>query len=234
MLKSVLFKQFRSLLSTLIIIYVPGLLLLAGAALQRKVPASHLLRDPVLLTQAPFYAGAISNLGALIWCAAASICLFCAALSRQSAAKRSTPKQSFNKRWDSFLLYSGLMTLMLLADDFFLLHEEVYPNYFFISEKIVLLAYGVIVLLYLAIFRKLILKTNYLLMLFAFAFFSISIGIDLFDINDREIIFLLEDGAKFLGIISWAAYFTNVCLQLMQTRETNREINRELTNPLKR
>lgn len=228
MLKLVLFKQLRSLLPTLFIIYVPGFLLLAGAALQRKVPVSHLLRDPVLLTQAPFYAGAISNIGALVWCAAASICLFCAALSRQTTSNQPTSKQPICKRWDIFLLCSGLITLMLLADDFFLLHEEVYPNYFFISEKIILLAYGVIVLLYLAVFRKTILKTNYLLILFAFAFFGISIGIDLFDINDSEVIFLIEDGAKFLGIISWSAYFTNLCFQLMQSRELKRELTREL------
>lgn len=227
MLKSVLLKQLRSLLPTLFRIYIPGLLLLAGAALQRKVPVSHLLRDPVLLTQAPFYAGAISNIGALLWCAAASICLFCAALSRRTVAK-----QANSKRWDIFLFWSGLITLMLLADDFFLLHEEVYPNYLYISEKIILLAYGVIFLFYLTVFRKTILKTNYLLLLLAFAFFGISIGIDLFDINDSEIIFLIEDGAKFLGIISWFAYFTNLCLQLMQSREPAREIARELTNQL--
>lgn len=113
---------------------------------------------------------------------------------------------------------SGLITLMLLVDDLFLLHEEVYRDYLLIPEKITLFAYGSIVLLYLAVFRKTILQTNFLLMGLAITFFALSIAVDLLTGNDSQIGFLLEDGAKFLGIVGWSAYLVNLCLQMMRFR----------------
>jgi len=159
----------------------------------------------------PFYVGIVSNIGFLVWASAASICLFSAAVLRQEAGKR---------EWYLFLLFSGFITSMLLLDDFLLLHVVV-PNYLHIPEMLVYLGYGLLISLYLIRFRTMVLKTEFLLLLFAFGFFGLSIIIDagLIDFYGQN---LFEDGFKLFGIVSWATYFIKVCVtQMRSLRQQN-------------
>jgi hypothetical protein len=101
-----------------------------------------------------------------------------------------------------------------LLDDLFLLHEEVFPYYLNIPEKLVFVGYGMIISLYLVKFRKIILKTEFLFLILAFGFLGLSVIIDLLPIATRLLgnqgEFLLEDGFKLMGIISWFTYFARV------------------------
>ncbi len=114
---------------------------------------------------------------------------------------------------------------MLLLDDLFLIHEDAIPNYLGISEKLVFLAYGLITALYLVRFRKVILRTNYVIFAIAFMFLAASVFIDLLPGLSRWIPlppmllgenYLLEDGAKLFGITTWFFYFAHVGLRQVQ------------------
>lgn len=166
------------------------------------VPIGELTRDPAVLTHTPYYFGFLSNFGALIWAAAAAICFLGYIASRQ----RSHPIGN-----SSFLLVSGLLTTLLLMDDFFLLHEEVIPIYLGIPEKLFVASYGLIILLYLIIYRNTVLKSEYPLLGSSFFFLGFSMGLDLvpFSIPGR---YIFEDGAKFLGIVTWLLYFGRMVL----------------------
>ena len=85
-----------------------------------------------------------------------------------------------------------------------------------INEKAVLLGYGGIALAWLLTFRRIILKTDYWLLLISLGFFALSVGIDglqsLIDTLIGDLRILLEDGFKLLGIVSWLGYFIKCSL----------------------
>lgn len=215
-------RQFKALLPVLFAAYGPTLFVLGMLVVvkrQAQIPVAQLMRDPAAITGTPFYIGLLSNIGILLWCAAAAVCIFSAIALRKIA---------IYKELYSFLLTSGLLTSMLVFDDFLLLHESAFPNYLNIPERFVYLVYGIITLLYLVRFNKIILKTDFILLLFAFGFLGVSILIDKI-LPFSEFSVFVEDGAKLLGIVSWFAYFTRVCLEpirfniLSQQEDFNRQ-----------
>ncbi|HEV2124364.1 MAG TPA: hypothetical protein VGW38_16540, partial [Chloroflexota bacterium] len=114
-------------------------------ALSYDVPISALLRDPAVTTsESGFYVGSLSNLGALLW-ASAAVCLTFAYMVLRTVAG--------DRKMKNFLLASAVLTAMLSLDDFFLLHEEVYPL-IGIPEKVVYGIYLIVGVVYLARFRK--------------------------------------------------------------------------------
>jgi hypothetical protein len=163
------------------------------------IPIGHLTRDPALVVHIPIYIGAFSIVGILFWFSSTAICLFSATLV--------SPRKQRSLR--QFLLVSGLFTLLLVLDDLFLLHEEVFPKYVGIPERVVEASYGILMLLYLLKFRAVIFKTEFLLFGLALGLFGFSLGLDVLpqDIYFRH---LLEDGSKFAGIVTWLAYFARV------------------------
>lgn len=73
-----------------------------------------------------------------------------------------------------FFLFSGLLTSMLMLDDLFLLHERIFPEYLHWRQRYIYLSYVSSVLVYLAAFRHIIFKNNFLLL--ALALFFLSVG----------------------------------------------------------
>ena len=151
--------------------------------------------------------GLLSNAGVLLWCAAAVVSLFSAAvLWRQGDAD-----------WVPFLVASGILSAYLLLDDFFLIHDWLAQEYLGLEEPYVLIALLVAVGGYLFAFRHRILQTDYALLLLALILFAASMAIDtVFAAGMRRIghwDYLVEDGAKWLGIVSWCAYQTSTSLE---------------------
>lgn len=164
-----------------------------AAKLLWDVPPEYMLRDAAAVTDTPAYIGIVSNLGLLLWAATAGICLFAAA--SQPHVRR-------------FWLYAGLLTMALLADDWLLLHENGFPVYLGIPEKLVYALYGLATLGYVVRFRRLLLRAEYLVLLVAFGWFAASVGADAF--LDGVVwvpgFFLWEDGAKLFGIVTWLVF----------------------------
>ena len=98
-----------------------------------------------------------------------------------------------------------------MLDDFFLLHEKIFPVYFGVPEKIVYIAYFSLILGGAVVFKKCIMETEYLIILIALGFFGLSIFTDVIQGRIELIIgswrILFEDGFKLLGIVGWMGYF---------------------------
>ena len=188
------------------ITYTPPTILLACviAVSRWKGISDVMLRsDPSTTTGTPFYLGFVSNIGILIWCACAAICLHSWLLLRKSAA-------AVHPDSGNFLLGAGLVTAWLLLDDMFLLHETVLPH-FGIPEEIVVVGYAAIVAFFLFVNLRRIRRTDYLLLISALFLLGLSAVVD-------EVPFFyvylpplaqgwLEDGTKLLGICGWFSYW---------------------------
>ncbi|QPC82007.1 hypothetical protein G4Y79_20305 [Phototrophicus methaneseepsis] len=223
--------QFRRLLPLLLWVYIPIGIFFLILTFQRSVPVSMLINDTTYEGGVPFYTGFISNLGILIWMSAAAICYFTYLLLR------SYPDHPARQ----FLLASSLLSFYLTVDDLFLLHDDVFLNYVGVSEPVVFTLYIVLVGIYFLSFRHLLRRSEYVLMLLAAIFFFISLAVDnlhellpgvytaLGDATGNPIVvvdgvqkaatgtmsnirYLLEDGAKFLGIVAWSLFFVRYCM----------------------
>ena len=179
------------------IIVVP-IFLLVLAAIQREVPLHILMLDPLRAAQAPFFYGALSNIGIVVWCVAASICLFVALIV--------TRGEGFNED-AKYMLAAGVLSMVLMFDDLFMLHEIVFPDYIGIPELVTYLVYILSVAWYLMRFRKSLISTEPVLLVFCLMFFAISMFSDVFFGRPETVLErIFEDGAKFLGIWLWAGF----------------------------
>jgi len=162
----------------------------------KNVSFAFLSRDIVSIGDLPAYAGFMSQLGVILWFAAATVCII--------GAKVLAVQQRF-LNFQQFLWFSGLLTILLGLDDAFLLHERFLPN-MGIPEKVIMTFYGSIVAAYACRFLHTILSTQYVVLVSALMFFGVSISLDLFPIANIDP-YLFEDGAKMVGIIAWFVYF---------------------------
>ena len=188
----------------ILIIYLPTLFVLLAVGIiswRTNIPIMDFTRDPLSIMDAPVYIGIVSNLGILFWAAGAAICFFSAAII--SHIKHQS--QAFY-----FLLFGGIITTVLLFDDFFLFHERVFPKYLNTSERQAFIIYLLMIVAYLIFFRKKIMTTDFLILGMSLLGFAISATIDEIFVNHFTGKFLVEDGFKLLGILSWSAYFTRV------------------------
>lgn len=184
--------------------------------LQNIIYLGTLFRDPLAVTGGEFYFGFFSSIGVLIWCASAVTCFFSSLILEQLNHQHS---------WRLFLLTSGCLTSLLLLDDLFLIHEEFFPKYLGVPSEGIFGIYGVVIILYLVRFYKMIQRTEHKLFLIAaFLCMAISLLIDglidagLLDSFNSSLLangrdYLFEDGMKLLGIVSWLIYFGQVSFQ---------------------
>jgi hypothetical protein len=225
-----LLRQARGLVPAFAAIYIPVLTVLAGMFLYWLVTdkdTALLTRDPLAIVETellkiqrdpdlqlhdlanlaiPLYAGVVSNLGILLWTAAAAVSAFVWLVLRRTPAPPLPP---------AFFLGSALVSTLLLLDDFFLIHERWVPIMLGIEEKLVFAGYGLVVLYYLARWRHTILRTEFLLLAAAFAGFALSLAVDAIpDVVSYSVpqIHFFEDGAKFAGVAAWAGYHVRTAL----------------------
>ena len=195
-------------IASLAIVYGLTLGALALATLvsvYRDVPIEFVLRDPLSTLHANPLTGVLSNLGVLVWCAAAAICFLTRTLLRQ---------QEGTDEMRAFLFWSGLISSMLLLDDFFQFHDGLVPNYLGMSEDPIFLGYGLVTAWYLVRFRRVVLASEWGVLFTALAFFALSMLVDA--LQDRWLSpwrILFEDGSKLLGIVSWSSYLIRTCVR---------------------
>lgn len=234
-------RQARTVAPVLAAIYVPVLGVLAGMFLFWLITGQDtavLTRDPLAIVETellkiqqipnlqlydlaqlhiPLYAGAVSNLGILLWAAAAWVCGFAWLVLRRASAPVLPP---------AFLLCGSLLSWLLLLDDFFLIHERWVPVMLGIEEKFVFAVYGMFILLYLGYWGSTLLRTEFLLLAVAFAGFFLSLAVDAIpDVVSYSIpqIHFFEDGAKFAGIAGWAGYHVRTALLALRSLTGSRQ-----------
>jgi hypothetical protein len=181
-----------------------GIGMIAGLHVLRHIPLRVLTRDIFATTGVPVYIGLLSNLGIMLWAGAAAIWFLNTVLLRRIAP---------DHELIPLAAASGIVSLVLLFDDSFMLHEDLLPRLLRIPEEAILAAYALGALVYLLIGARRIRNTNYLPCLIAGALLGASLGIDSFLHLDGVEIFV-EDGLKFAGIIFWLAYASITSLQV--------------------
>ena len=203
----------RRFFLTLAVVYGPTIIFLAltlGASRYADIPMAAFSRDPAATLKAHPLTGVQSNLGVLVWWAAAAIGFFGYAVLRQRRSDATLR---------SFLLWSSVVTAVLALDDFFLFHDDLGPRYMKLNQNLIQLGYGALLVWHLLRFRRHILHSAYLLLLLSLAFFGSSVIIDFFQhhwSSPWRIFF--EDGFKLLGIVSWSAYLIQSCFQACAAR----------------
>lgn len=158
-------------------------------------PYFKLTGDPAAIAGAPAWFGFFSQAGLFFWSAAASFCALAYAVLRGHGGKPAPTR---------FLLATSALSALLLVDDAYLLHEQVLPR-FGVPEFIVLFGYVALGSAYLWFFRKLMLGSNYVLLLAAASGLVTSLLSDathLYLVDQH----LFEDSFKLFGTIFWAGY----------------------------
>lgn len=191
-------QQIKIVLLTFILTIIPTTVIFILFKLRTNLSLDLLTRDPLIITNGRFYIGMISNIGILFWCACAAICLYSSALLKKHNRSREISK---------ILGFSGLFTSFLMLDDLFMLHENFY--YYTGINHLLILAYLVFVVVFFVKNIKVIKKTEFVILLAAMGFFSLSIVYDAFESNNLPI--FVEDVFKFLGITTWFTYFLRLC-----------------------
>lgn len=181
-----------------------GLLFLTAVAILSAVsdkPIAYYTRDIASISDTGPMAGVVSQVGMLLWAATVTT-LFLAAYSQQRRRKWS------NHVW--FVGGFGLFTFILMIDDLFMVHENIFPRLTGLPEMVLYGLYGLLLGVLLLRFRSTILQNQPLNLLIAFGFLGLSLLIDRLPEDWSPWHFLFEDGAKFLGIAFWCSYFVQV------------------------
>lgn len=184
------------------------ILILLAVSLISDVPVRIFTRDPLQIVDAPFYTGILSNIGILFWSAACSVCLF------TYFGYRAYPNSSF-------LLFSGILTLALLLDDFFLFHEVVYRNYLHIPQKVIFTVYLISVIYMLFKFKTTIYESEFVFLFSSLFFFFLSGIFDVIPQNYFTFHHLFEDGFKFIGIIFWSVYYIRTSFSYLKIKNAD-------------
>ena len=189
-------RQLRSL-APLAALWFMGIVLLVVARVQTATPLRQLFLDPAYLTGAPWYTGALSNLGILVWTAGVAFASAGAwvahRIGRTSAAR--------------FLAFGALATLILIFDDAFQLHAGVVKHAIGGSKTAAQLLVVLPVVLWAVRFIDDIGRTRSILLFAALSSLAGSVLVDIVFNFNGDTQFLIEDGMKFLGILAWSQYF---------------------------
>ncbi len=158
-----------------------------------NIKLSLVVRDLAQTCGYPIGVGMISNIGILLWGAAASICLF----TRFSA--------TINRESSKLILMGGIFSSLLCIDDFFLLHDR------YVGQDFLNLTYLSISIFLLFRFRRILRKIGLFNLVISFSFLGLSIFFDgiiqqIFN-ESYELTQLIEEGFKFIGIACWLNFW---------------------------
>lgn len=213
---SLVFNEIQSIKKTsikmlLFVSFLAIIILVAIAMVHRsyQVPFYRLTSDPDAIAGIHPLSGVLSNLGIVLWCAAASSCALAAVILRSTASKRVY----------LFLLYSFLLSAFLMFDDLFQFHENL-SGLIGLNQKVIYVLLATAVITYLIYFRKILLQTNIIPFLIALAFLGLSVLADtvvykIFGSQLGDWLYFIEDGAKWIGIVFWCYYFFSTSYQLI-------------------
>lgn len=188
--------QLRSL-APLGVLWVLGLVVLFAARVQTATPLPTLFLDPTYITGLPWYTGALSNLGILVWTAgvvfAGSGAWVARRIGRSSAAR--------------FLALGAFATLIMLLDDVFALHAGPLKHALGGSKDAAQVLIVLPVAIWMVAFWADIMRTRSVLLFAALGSLAGSMAVDVFFGFGGDTRLLVEDGMKFLGILGWSQYF---------------------------
>jgi hypothetical protein len=164
------------------------------------IKMAHISRDPAHLADFPIYYGLLSNIGILIWTAGASVALFSSFLLSAGKGR-------------SLLRWAGILTLILTVDDFFLLHDAVFPGVLHIDGLYLYLFYLLAFPLFFLLHLRFILEqTEYKILALGLFLLGTSVLMDL-ELLPGGID--VEDSFKIAGMATFAYYWILSSFQLL-------------------
>lgn len=175
-----------------------GLIVMITVALQSDERAAQLLLDPSQTSDLYWYSGLVSNVGILAWTIAAGAgaagAWICRLGGRVSAQR--------------FLAAGSLVSSIMLIDDLLQLHSSLVPDITGLPKGIVETIVALVAIRWMIQYRPEVRRTHQFLLVASVGALAVSILVDLV-IAPRQTDFalLIEDGAKFFGVLAWAAYF---------------------------
>ena len=196
-------KALRWALIPALLVYVASLSLSGLAGINGQL----VLRDLAQTCGTPAGVGLLSNLGYLLWLAAAAVALF-KAYSGQPDVR--------GKQYE-LLACGGWFSFILCIDDMFLLHDR------YIGQTFLYVVYMVFAALIATRYRRQLMASRGELFLLAVALLGASIGIDQFQRDlpfKYETVQLVEEGAKFLGIATWVLYWWQASTQSLNNAQS--------------
>ena len=196
-------KALRWALIPALLVYVASLSLSGLAGIKGQL----VLRDLAQTCGTPAGVGLLSNLGYLLWLAAAAVALF-TAYSGQPGVR--------SKQYE-LLACGGWFSFILCIDDMFLLHDR------YIGQTFLYVVYMVFAALIATRYRRQLMASRGELFLLAVALLGASIGIDQFQRDlpfKYETVQLVEEGAKFLGIATWVLYWWQSSAQSLNNAQS--------------
>lgn len=190
-------RQAKSL-APLLGLWLVGIAILLVARVQTAAPLRFLFLDPARLTGSPWYTGALSNLGILVWTSGVAFAA-CGAWVARRTGRDSAAR---------FLAVGAAVTLVLVLDDVFALHSGLLKRTLGVSKSFAQLVVILPAVVWLVAFLPDIRRTRSALLGAALASLAgsvlVDVGVGGFT-GDTSL--LIEDGMKFLGILAWAQYF---------------------------
>lgn len=194
----------------LVITLVPAaaiLLLAAVGTMVFPVDPPFFLRD-VFATMSAFpLTGALSTFGVFLFVAAAALCFLAAAILWRSSRDAAL-----------FLLLAGILSGFLGFDDYFMFHEYLAAEHLGLSEEVVVGILGIYTLAVGVAFRRVIARTNFVVLFVALALLATSVIVDALQYQLTwigEWYIFLEEGPKWLGIATWFSYFAYAAWHLV-------------------
>lgn len=161
-----------------------------------------LLRDPAATFRGSPFSGLLSHVGVITMMSIGCICLFTATLVTHHK---------------SVLICASLFAFAFGLDDLVMAHETVLPEALGVPEVAVFSAYGVTVLVLIAMQRKFYGRPETVLLALSPIFFGLSAILDQVPLASMsvDLEMVLEDFAKLMGIACWGGYWIATCRGLI-------------------
>ena len=177
------------------------------------IPVGNFMRDPLTIVDENPLLGFVSTLGCGAWCVAFAVNLLAwLCISRdQDAANRAAKL--------AFVGYGGLLSLALLLDDQFQLHEYIFPFRLGIPEPIVTAIYAIATVAYVLMFRTQIRSVGAAPLVASVVLFALSLLVDQLSYETLPMHHLFEDGPKFVGVLAWASFHVSSTVSLLTEPE---------------
>ncbi len=166
-----------------------------------------ILRDTAQQTEVSSFLGFVSNIGIWLWVCSAAICFF--VLTRNISGM---------KHFKELIFLTGLLSLLLAVDDFFLIHDR------YVNQNICYLTYAIFLgILFIRHFKRIIAIEGFAFLLTGILLAS-SILTDLVQAKmplGYQHMQIIEEGFKFLGGATWL-YFCGRAASSFLTQSTER------------
>jgi hypothetical protein len=163
-----------------------------------------LLSDPNAIAGLPFYYGALEYAGIVLMAATAGVAIFSSTVSSGRAAR--------------FLLLGGLLTLLYVADDLYMLHEQ--SERINLNDRTAYEIYAALAAAFVAINWRHLLQTPFSLFFTAVVFFAASTLVDSLTALGRHLPNGFENMLGLIGICFWSAYFIKCSRNALRSRQS--------------